>query len=210
MGGCSYDGGGVPLFAALIAMFASGVGAPPGKLEPIAGVGGGCGVARPWYRSAETRSEVCLVTPLSSSRACAMGSRSSSGSGCLDCLFLSGEATSKTLLPTLSWKFARGSTGSGLAERGASWITLRSRPKGRVGLTFSSVVLLVAGAQVLRALGVMVGGSLSCLLFLRPKGLLKNPRFFCIDVSSTGLRERRLWHGLARRRRSTWRLYTGE
>jgi hypothetical protein len=51
---------------------------------------------------------------------------------------------------------------------------------------FSSVVLLVVvGAQVLRLLGVIDGGSLSCLLFLRPKGLLKKPLFF--DISSVGL-----------------------
>jgi hypothetical protein len=54
-----------------------------------------------------------------------------------------------------------------------------------VGLTFSSVVLLVEGAQVLRLVGVIVGGSLSCLLFLRAKGLLKKPLFF--DMSSIGL-----------------------
>jgi hypothetical protein len=59
-------------------------------------------------------------------------------------------------------------------------------PRGRVGLIFSSVVLLVAdGAQVLRLVGVMVGTSLSLRLFLRAKGLLKNPLFF--DKSSTGL-----------------------
>lgn len=38
---------------------------------------------------------------------------------------------------------------------------------------------------MLRLLAVIAGGSLSCLLFLRPKGLLKNPRFF--DMSSMGL-----------------------
>jgi hypothetical protein len=54
-----------------------------------------------------------------------------------------------------------------------------------VGLIFSSVVLLDAAPQVLRLLGVMVTGSLSCLLFLRAKGLLKKPLFFV--KSSTGL-----------------------
>jgi hypothetical protein len=61
------------------------------------------------------------------------------------------------------------------------------RPNGLVGLTFSSVVLLDSGAQVLRLLGVIFGGSLSCLLFLRPNGLLKKPLFFCIELSSIGL-----------------------
>jgi hypothetical protein len=59
------------------------------------------------------------------------------------------------------------------------------RPSGLVGLTFSSVALLELGAQVLRLVGVMAGGSLSCLLFLRPNGLLKKPLFF--DMSSMGL-----------------------
>lgn len=61
----------------------------------------------------------------------------------------------------------------------------RPRPSGFVGLMFSSVPLREVGAQVLRLLGVMVGASLSCLLFLRPKGLLKKPLFF--DMSSIGL-----------------------
>jgi hypothetical protein len=56
-----------------------------------------------------------------------------------------------------------------------------------VGLTFSSLVLLVVGAQVLRLLGVMFGGSTSCLLFLRANGLLKKPLFFAIELSSMGL-----------------------
>jgi hypothetical protein len=47
------------------------------------------------------------------------------------------------------------------------------------------VALLDEGAQVLRLLGVIVGGSLSCLLFLRAKGLLKKPLF--LDMSSIGL-----------------------
>jgi hypothetical protein len=60
------------------------------------------------------------------------------------------------------------------------------RPRGLVGLMFSSVFLLVVvGAQVLRLLGVIEGDSLSCLLFLRANGLLKNPLFF--DISSIGL-----------------------
>jgi hypothetical protein len=59
------------------------------------------------------------------------------------------------------------------------------RPRGLVGLTFSSVVRLDAGPQVLRLLGVIVIGSFSCLLFLRAKGLLKNPLF--LVNSSTGL-----------------------
>jgi hypothetical protein len=127
------------------------------------------------------------VTTLSSSRACAIGSSSSSGSSCFDCFLLSGEATSNTLFPTLSWKLARGSTGSGLAERGASSIVLSRlpRPNGLVGLTFSSVFRLDAGPQVLRLLGVIVTGSFSCLLFLRAKGLLKKPLF--LVNSSTGL-----------------------
>lgn len=50
--GCSYEGGGVPRFAALmlalIPILASGVGALPASFEPTAGVAGGAGVARPW------------------------------------------------------------------------------------------------------------------------------------------------------------------
>ena len=55
MAGCSYEGGGVPRFAALILALilalASGVGALPANFEPtagVAGVAGGAGVARPW------------------------------------------------------------------------------------------------------------------------------------------------------------------
>lgn len=62
------------------------------------------------------------------------------------------------------------------------------RPNGRIGLTFSSVVRLVfVGAHVLRAVGMIVGGSLSCLLFLRAKGLLKKPLFLATEFSSMGL-----------------------
>jgi hypothetical protein len=39
----------------------------------------------------------------------------------------------------------------------------------------------------LRLLGAIVGGSTSCLLFLRANGLLKKPLFFCTEVSSIGL-----------------------
>lgn len=147
-------------------------------------------MARPANLSADTRKVPCFVTPLSSSRAAAIGSSSSAGSCLCSCFFLSGEATSKTLLPTFSWKFARGSTGSGLADRVASctmgWRV--PRPSGRVGLTFSLVFCLEAGAHVLRLDGVTDAGiSTSGLLFLRPKGLLKKPRFFWKELSSIGL-----------------------
>lgn len=38
----------MPRLAALMLAFARGVGAPPGRLAPTAGVAGGWGVARPW------------------------------------------------------------------------------------------------------------------------------------------------------------------
>ena len=118
-----------------------------------------------------------------------MGSSSSGDSWLCCCCFLSGEATSNTLFPTFSWKLARGSTGSGLADRAAS-CTIDWRlilPSGRVGLTFSLVFRLAAGAHVLRLVGAMDAGvSISGLLFLRPKGLLKKPRFFWKELSSMG------------------------
>lgn len=61
-------------------------------------------------------------------------------------------------------------------------------PSGRVGLTFSLVFRLDVGAHVLRLVGVTDAGvSISGLLFLRPKGLLKKPRFFWKEFSSMGL-----------------------
>lgn len=47
MGGCSYEGGGVPRFAAVMLALESGVGTLPASFEPTAGVAGGAGVARP-------------------------------------------------------------------------------------------------------------------------------------------------------------------
>lgn len=60
----------------------------------------------------------------------------------------SGEATSKTLLPTLSWKLARGSTGSGLAAKSRDWMA------GRVvvGLLFE-LLRPADGPHVLREAG---------------------------------------------------------
>ena len=66
----------------------------------------GAGVATPAYRSADIRTEDCLFTPLSSASAAAIGSSSLTG----ELMFFeagllrleSGEATSKTLGPTLS------------------------------------------------------------------------------------------------------------
>ena len=133
------------------------------------------------------------MTPLSSSRACAIGSRSSCDSSCSCCFFLSGEATSKTLFPTLSWKLARGSAGSGVGEGARLCIALRGVAlvaKLLVGLVFSSVFLRAGGAHVLRLrlAGVRAAGvSTSCLLFLRAKGLLKKPLFFATEPSSIGL-----------------------
>lgn len=129
------------------------------------------------------------MTPLSSSRACAIGSSSSCDSGsCFCCLLLSGEATSNTLLPTLSWKLARGSAGSGLGDGGLLWMArcpLVAKLFG--GLAFSSIFLREEAVHVLRALGVRAGGSTSCLLFLLANGLLKKPLFFCTEPSSIGL-----------------------
>lgn len=80
-------------------------------------LGGGCGVPSPWYLSADTRVAPGLPEVFKSANARAIGSRSFSPPW-FDCdprlPFLSGEATSKTLFPTLSWKLALGSTGSGL------------------------------------------------------------------------------------------------
>jgi hypothetical protein len=47
MAGASYEGGGVPRFAAMILALERGVGILPASFEPTAGVAGGAGVARP-------------------------------------------------------------------------------------------------------------------------------------------------------------------
>lgn len=116
-----------------------------------------------------------------------MGSSSSSGSEDCCSFFLSGDATSKTLFPMLSWKFALGSTGSGLGV-GASFKKLpRPPPYGLVGLTFSLLAALDAGPQVFRLLGATNGGGwTSGLLFLRAKGLFWKKPFFCWTVISSG------------------------
>lgn len=117
-----------------------------------------------------------------------MGSSSSCASVSGSCFFLSGEATSNTLLPTLSWKFARGSAGSGPGEGGLLSIArVGLITKLFVRLLFSSVFRREGGVHVFRVLGARAGGSISCLLFLLANGLLKNPLFFCTEPSSIGL-----------------------
>jgi hypothetical protein len=117
-----------------------------------------------------------------------MGSSSSCGWVSSSRFFLSGEATSNTLLPTLSWKFARGSAGSGLGEGGLLSIArVGLMAKLLVGLVLSSVFLREGGVHVFRVLGARAGGSISCLLFLLAKGLLKKFLLFCTEFSSIGL-----------------------
>ena len=98
--------------------------------------------------------------------------------------FLSGESTSKTLLPTFSWNLARGSTGSGLPEfvsrndRSLSYVLLGL-------LAFFSGRLVVF--HVFREVGVEKdGASFSCLLFLLNGLLLKKPLLF-FWISLAGL-----------------------
>jgi len=55
------------------------------------------------------------------------------------------------------------------------------------GLTFSCVFRREGGVHVFRLLVARGGGSISCLLFLRAKGLLKKPRFFATEPSSGGV-----------------------
>ena len=108
----------------------------------------------------------CFPFVLRSARARAIGSESSSGAWfCCDPFWgepFSGDATSKTLFPTLSWKLARGSTGSGLPE---------ARPDGPAeGLTgLTCLVGLgcfggLTGLGGLICLGGLTGlGGLICL-----------------------------------------------
>lgn len=117
-----------------------------------------------------------------------MGSSSSDGSDCCSCFFLSGDSTSNTLLPTLSWKFARGSAGSGPGEGGLLSIALVGlMTKGLIGLIGSCVFLRKGAVHVFLLLVTRAGGSISCLLFLLANGLLKKPLFFCTAPSSIGL-----------------------
>jgi hypothetical protein len=110
-------------------------------------------------------------------------------------VWLSGDATSNTLFPTLSWKLARGSAGSS-----SSGAALRLKRFWRVGedlvefaccellLTLLGVRLILdeeAAFHVFRLeVGVCTWKSFSFFDFRRNGLLEKNPdRFFCIDLS---------------------------